>query len=110
MRAPGKRFSFDRLLSRWHVLKSGWPIPAGSAAERSIAIDGAGHATRPAAAGSQLRASNRNDLDARLFEPLVGLGVALVRDGHLGRQGKGVVAVVPLLTFGRHGIQTGVDH
>src|SRR4029450_6716017 len=35
---------------------------------------------------------------------------AFVRDGHLGRQGEGVVAVVPLLTFGGHRIQAGVDH
>ena len=51
--------------------------PAGPALDR-VAQDRAGHAARAAAAAAELGARDRDDLDARLVEPGVGLRVALV--------------------------------
>src|SRR4051812_36214547 len=74
-----------------------------------IALDRAGHASRPAAAAPELAARNPQHLDARFLEPCVGLDVAFVGDADPRRDGEGVVAVVPLFPFGGDRIEAGVD-
>ena len=75
-----------------------------------VAADGAAHAPRPAAAAAELRAGDPHDLDAGGLERRVGHGVALVGDRQPGREGEGVVAVVPLLALGGDRVEPGVDH
>ena len=78
-------------------------------ARQRVAHDRAAHAARSAAARAQLGAGDPDHLDAGLLEPAVGAVVAFVGDGQPGCQGQRVVAVVPLLAFGGHRVEAGVD-
>jgi hypothetical protein len=62
-----------------------------------------------AAALAQLKARDRDHLDADLAQRGVGPGVSLVRHHHAGFQGDHVVAVVPLLALGLEGVSAGLD-
>src|SRR5664280_1733431 len=75
-----------------------------------VPIDRAGHASRAAPAAAEFATGDAHDLDSGLLQPGVGLHVALVRDGQARPDREGVVAVVPLLALGGHGVQPGVDH
>src|SRR3954453_22010449 len=80
----------------------------GSVGDVPVAYDGARHAPRAATAAAELAAGDAQDLDAGGLEPAVGLDVALVGDAQSRREREGVVAVVPLLAFGGHRVESGV--
>src|SRR3954466_11728794 len=75
-----------------------------------IALDGAGHAVRAAAATAQLEAFDRDDLDAGLAQRGVGAHVAFVGDDDAGLESHDVVAVVPLLALRRQRVTARFDH
>ena len=64
-----------------------------------IAVDGAGHTARAAAAAGKLRGRDGDDVDALLDEQLVGDVVAVIGDDAPGRNAEGIRAVVPLLAL-----------
>src|SRR5687767_3668314 len=74
-----------------------------------VAEDRAGHAVPAAAAAAEFLAADGDDLDARLAEQRVGVGVAVVPDDHARLERNDVVAVVPLLALGVEGVAAGAD-
>src|SRR3954447_24428091 len=83
------------------------PAPTGSG--KRVAGDRTRHAAWSASTAAQLAAGDAYDVDAGVLELCVGLDIALVGDGQPGRDRQRVVAVIPLLAFGRHRVETGVD-
>src|SRR3954468_10521416 len=83
---------------------------AGSVGDVALAHDRARHAPRTAPAAAELAAGDAQDFDAGGFKPAVGLSVALVSHAQTRCEREGVVAVVPLLTFGRDRVESGVDY
>src|SRR5674536_153771 len=80
----------------------GHPQAAGSnqrSEVHGIAAQRAGHAVTAATAAAEFGADDRNDLDARLAQQRIGLGVAVVGEDHPGLERDGVVATVPLLAL-----------
>src|SRR6185295_10884334 len=77
--------------------------------EHRIARDGTRHAVTATAASAEFRSTYRNDLDASLAQQRIGVGVAVVRNHHTGRQGNDIIAVVPLLPLCLPGIATSLD-
>ena len=55
-----------------------------------VAVDGAGHAARAAAAAGKLRGRDGDDVDALLDEQLVGDVVAVIGDDAPGRDAEGI--------------------
>src|SRR4051794_6666658 len=85
------------------------PATAGSVGDVALAHDRARHAARTAPAATELAARDAQDFDAGGFKPTVGLGIALVGHAQARCEREGVVAVIPLLTFGRDRVESGVD-
>src|SRR5215472_1191010 len=74
-----------------------------------LARDRAGHAVSAAAAAAELRTPDGDDLDPRLAQKRVGMGIAVVAHDHTGLEGDDIVAVVPLLALSLPGIAAGPD-
>src|SRR5215475_2102876 len=62
-----------------------------------------------ATAAAELGAPDGDDLDPRLAQKRVGVGVAVIADDHAGLDGDDIVAVVPLLALRLPGIAAGPD-
>src|SRR5581483_2307031 len=73
-------------------------------------LDGAAHATGPAAPAPELAARDGDDLDPVPAQLRVGVDVALVGDDDAGRDSEHVVAVVPLLALGLELVAAGGQH
>src|SRR3954447_22055827 len=76
-------------------------LPAsGGGRVDGVALDGAGHAPRTAAAATEFLAGDGHDLDAVPAQERVRGGVALVAEDDAGGDGQEVVAAAPPLALG----------
>src|SRR5664279_659643 len=64
-----------------------------------VAHDRAGHASRPAAAATELATRHSEDLDAVGLQQGIGDDVAVIADDDAGLESEVVVAVAPLFAF-----------
>ena len=64
---------------------------------------------RPATPAPKLGAGNGDDLDPRLAQQGVGMGVARVTHDHTGADAQKIVCVIPLFALGFVGVSAGRD-
>ena len=69
-----------------------------------VAVDGAGHAARAAAAAGKLRGGNGDDIQTVLGQQIIGHIVSVIGDDAAGGNAKRIRAVVPLLSLRRQQI------
>ncbi|EGE57167.1 hypothetical protein RHECNPAF_470050 [Rhizobium etli CNPAF512] len=85
---------------------------SGSWCETSVsrvAPDGACHAMAATTAAAEFGAANGDDLDPRLAQKRIRVGVAVVGDDDAGLERDDIVAIVPLFALGLVGIAAGFD-
>src|SRR5690349_5833544 len=74
-----------------------------------VAPDRARHAVPATATATQFGTADSDDLDARLAQQRIRIGIPVIGDDDTGFECDNIVAIVPLLTFGLIGIAACFD-